>query len=265
MNRILEDMLRHYVKPSQEDWDEHLDMAEFAINNSYQASIKMAPAQLVYGKRLPTPVTLAKVQGSSNPASDKFITDLQALLKEAKQNLNDARSRQQNQADKHRRHVEFAELDKVLLSSKNISLRGVGTPKLMPKWLGPFKVLRKVGPVAYKLELPETARIHDVFHVSLLKPYRSDGSVQPPDPHYIMGGEEYEVEEILTHRMRKFGRAKHETQEFLIKWLGYGPEHNTWEPESNVMNAPEKLAEYWAAVRSRNLPVSTGRRRVSKR
>ena len=228
-----------------------MDMAEFAVNNSYQASLKMAPAQLVFGKRLPTPVTLAKVQGTSTPASDKFILDLQALLTEAKQNLNDARSRMQQQADKHRRHVEFASNDKVLLSSKNIQLKGVGTPKLMPKWLGPFTVLERVGQVAYKLKLPETARIHDVFHVSLLKPYRSDGSVQPPAPHYIMGGEEYEVEEVLAHRMRRVGKTR-ETQEFLIKWLGYGPEHNTWEPEANVEHAQERLASYQEQVRARS-------------
>ena len=143
----------------------------------------------------------------------------------------------------------------VLLSSKNIRLKGVGTPKLMPLWLGPFKIQERVGKVAYRLELPDTALIHDVFHVSLLKPYKSDGTVQPPPPHYIMDGEqEYEVEEILAHRLQR-GKLK---QEFLIKWLGYGPEHNTWEPEGNVVHAPEKLADYWAAVRSRDLPVVKG-------
>ena len=85
-------------------------------------------------------------------------------------------------------------------------------------------------------------RIHPVFHVSLLEPYRSDGRVQPPPPPIEMEGVlEYEVDTILAHRFR--GR-RHPRASYLIAWKGYDQEHNSWEPERNVVNAPEVVADY---------------------
>ena len=69
---------------------------------------------------------------------------------------------------------------KVLLSIKNIAFKNPGTAKLLPKFAGPFRVLEKIGQAAYKLLLPESMKIHDVFHVGLLEPYHEDGRCQPP-------------------------------------------------------------------------------------
>lgn len=90
------------------------------------------------------------------------------------------------------------------------------------------------------------SRLHDVFHVSLLEPYRSDGRVQPPPPPVeLEDALEYEVESILQHRDRKRGQGV--VRQYLVKWLGYGQEHNTWEPERNLTNCDEALHVYWAA------------------
>ena len=103
--------------------------------------------------------------------------------------------------------------------------------------------MQVVGPVAYKLEMYPRWKVHPVFHVSLLEPYRSNGRVQPPQPPIVVEGAlEYEVESILEHRFR--GR-RHPRASYRVAWKGYGPEHNTWEPEENLVNAPEKVAEYW--------------------
>jgi hypothetical protein len=87
--------------------------------------------------------------------------------------------------------------------------------------------------------LPPCLPVHDVFHTSLLAPFYSDGRHQPPPlPVEVDGGLEYEVEEVLAHRGD--GRVRR----YLVKWLGYGPEHNSWEPVGNLENAPQKVADY---------------------
>jgi Chromo (CHRromatin Organisation MOdifier) domain len=87
-------------------------------------------------------------------------------------------------------------------------------------------------------------RIHDVFHVSLLKPYRSDGSVQPPPLPKVINGElDYEVEAVLAHWEKK-GRGRQVKREYLVKWVGDEDINNTWEPEDNLEHAREALQAY---------------------
>lgn len=111
--------------------------------------------------------------------------------------------------------------------------------------------------VAYKLDLPASLKIHPVFHVSLLKPYKPGGCVQPPPvPELIDGEMEYEVEAILAHRdvqvRRKRNRARTPVlqRQFLIKWKGYDESNNTWEPEQNCSNCKDKVDEYYARLQS---------------
>lgn len=98
--------------------------------------------------------------------------------------------------------------------------------------------------MAYELELPESMKIHNVFHSSLLKPYYSDGTYQPPAPTVFDDEHvEYTVERILDHRDRVYKRKLR--KKYLVHWKGFGPEHNTWEPESNLSNCSDLLSEYW--------------------
>jgi hypothetical protein len=90
-----------------------------------------------------------------------------------------------------------------------------------------------------------------VFHVSLLKPYRQDGNKKPPPAQVDIEGElEYEVERILDCRDVRSGKKMQ--REFLVKWLGYGHEHNSWEPEANCLNAPKALNDYWEFIANRS-------------
>jgi hypothetical protein len=182
------------------------------------------------------------------PAIDAFVKNVHEALHQAKVHLMKARDRQKSYADKTRRELEFSVGDKVLLRTLNLKLKTTGSRKLLPKWIGPFEVVKRIGKVAYKLELPSSMKCHDVFHVSNLQAYRSDGRVQPPPfPIEIDGEEEYEVEQILLHRDRRYG--KRARREYLIKWLGYGPEHNSWEPATS-MHCDELIAKYWEATRA---------------
>ena len=258
VNRVMEDMLRHYVRADQTDWDTWLPMVEFAINNSWHSSINNTPFFLNYGRhpRSPTEFVLQAAKRGREPddhvpAVKDMIQNMHDAIAEAKRCLQAAQQRQKAYADMHRRDVEFKVGDQVLLSTKNLTLNMVGSSKMMPKYVGPFNVAKRINQVAYKLDLPPCMKIHNVFHVSLLNEYKTDGSVHPPPPPTLIGDElEYEVESILMHRDKHPVRGYKIKREFLIKWLGYGPEHNTWEPQANVSNCPELLSEYWASVKA---------------
>jgi glycosylphosphatidylinositol phospholipase D len=245
-------------------------MVEFAINNSKHASSGFTPFFLNYGLHPKTPLSIqvpsveeAPVTDLGAPAVTKFVADLQAALGKAKTLLQAAQDRQKAFADKRRSpDPDFAVGQEILLSSKNIPLKHPGSHKLLPRWLGPFRVARRISSVAYKLELPPTmSRLHPVFHVSLLKPYRSDGPYQPPPPVVLQdGSEEFEVETILSHRDRKLPRSRRTVREYLVKWQGYAHEHNTWEPAKNLTNCADLLAEYLARVQT---GAGTRRRRTA--
>jgi hypothetical protein len=159
-----------------------------------------------------------------------------------------AKDRQKAYANAKRSEVpeEIALGRQVLLSTQHLRLNIRGSPKLMPRYIGPFTITEVINPVAYRLELPENMKVHDVFHVSLLEPYSSNGRVLPPPPlEFINGLPEYNIEEILDCE----DKGSQYEKMFLVKWLGYGPEHNTWEPESGLTEDHTKenqyIIEFW--------------------
>jgi hypothetical protein len=94
------------------------------------------------------------------------------------------------------------------------------------------------------VQLPDTFKIHDDFHVSLLRPYVADGRVQPPPPPVFKEDASYEIEQVLSHEDR--GSCSRPKKLYFIKWLGYALEHNSWELECNL--SVEVLKEYWDSV-----------------
>jgi hypothetical protein len=260
-------MLRHYVSPTLTDWDELLTLVEFAINNSYHESIKTTPFLLTKGRQVLTPMddaihkgTGRVVQDQSVPSAVKFTHDMQLRLQSARSCLLAAQQRQKHYADSGRSSTVFSIGDQVLLSTANMNFKGDLTKKLMPRFVGPFTVVDIINQVAVRLELPATMPIHPVFHVSLLKHYHPGGRVQPPPPTVLVEGEEeYVVQSILAHRLVKRGRSV-KTQ-FLVRWQGCAPEHDTWEPESNLTNCPDVIKAYWQSVERNAAPTITGNKR----
>jgi hypothetical protein len=245
-NRTLQDVLRHYVSDMQDDWDRCLPAVEFACNNAWQESIKTTPFRMVYGRdpRLPLSVAKTKVQ-----SAQQFADQMHRGLEQAKQAMAAAQSRQKRLADLKRCEREFGPADQVMLRTKNIKLKNPGSAKLLPKWIGPFPVSERINQVAYRLTLPEHYKIHDVFHVSLLKPFVSagDGRVSPPPPPLELNdGDWFLVERVLDHRVVKRGKKVVRT-EYLVKWQGYGPEYNTWEPEENITSGALEAYERYLA------------------
>ena len=137
--------------------------------------------------------------------------------------------------------------DKVWLDARNLHLKTMC--KLTPRQLGPFEIIEEISPVVYKLKLPKTWHVHDVFHASLLTPqvitpeYRIPA--EPPLPELVDGESEFEVESILQHKF--VGRKKEIC--YLVLWRGYSRAESTWEPEEHLRNATEVLETYKSAHR----------------
>ncbi|GJX82141.1 putative reverse transcriptase domain-containing protein [Tanacetum coccineum] len=162
--QTLEDMLRACAIDFGKGWVNHLPLVEFSYNNSYHASIKAAPFEALYGRKVRSPVCWTEV-GEAQILGPELIQETTEKIIQIKQRMQAARDRQKSYADLKRKPMEFQVGDKVML--KVSPWKGVvrfgKRGKLNPRYVGPFKVLEKVREVAYKLELPEElSRLHFV-------------------------------------------------------------------------------------------------------
>ena len=152
-------------------WDKSLPYAEFSYNNSYQKSLKMAPFEVLYGKKCRTPLFWNQTR-ESQVFKLEVLQQAEKQVQTIRQNLKVAQSRQKSYADTRRRDLVFEIGDFVYL--KVSPMRGVKRfhtkGKLSPRYVEPFKIINRRGEVAYQLELPkQLSGVHDVFHVSQLK------------------------------------------------------------------------------------------------
>ncbi|GJX57982.1 putative reverse transcriptase domain-containing protein [Tanacetum coccineum] len=164
--QTLEDMLRACAIDFGKGWVNHLPLVEFLYNNSYHASIKAAPFEALYGQKCCLPVCWTEV-GEAQILGPELIQETTEKIIQIKQRMQAARDRQKSYADLKRKPMEFQVGDKVML--KVSPWKGVvrfgKRGKLNPRYVGPFKVIERVGEVAYKLELPEElSRVHNTFH-----------------------------------------------------------------------------------------------------
>uniref|UniRef100_A0A8C5Q592 Gypsy retrotransposon integrase-like protein 1 n=2 Tax=Leptobrachium leishanense TaxID=445787 RepID=A0A8C5Q592_9ANUR len=253
-NQILEQFLRCFSTHLQDDWITLLPSAEFAYNSHNHESIKTSPFFANYGYH-PTFIPNLPLF-SSVPDTTAHVANLQQGFRIAKDNLLLAQARYKQKADKRRHPPPYYRVgDYVLLSTTHLKL-SCPSKKLGPRYLGPFQVLSIINPVALKLALPPSLRIHPVFHVSLLKPWTPDPfpgrAPSPPPPVMVDDDLEYEIAEILDSRMHR-GRLQ-----YLVDWKGYGPEERSWEPASQV-HAPDLLRAFHGAHPSRPGPVRARR------
>ncbi|GJZ02396.1 putative reverse transcriptase domain-containing protein [Tanacetum coccineum] len=180
--QMLEDMLRACVIDFGSSWDRHLPLVEFSFNNSYHASIKAAPYEALYGRKCRSPVCWSEVR-DSQLTGPELIRETTKKIVQIKNRLVTAHSRKKSYADRRTKPLEFEVGDMVLL--KVLPWKGVvhfvKRKKLSPRYIGPFKILARVGPVAYTLELPEKLKgIHSTFHVSNLKKCLAEGDIVIP-------------------------------------------------------------------------------------
>jgi hypothetical protein len=168
-NQVLEDMLRACALQHGSSWDKSLPYAKFSYNNSYQASLKMSPFEALYKRKCRTPLYWDQTE-ERQFFGPELIQEAEEQVRIIRENLRVAQTRQKSYAD-NRRPLEFEEGDQVYL--KVSPLRGMRRFKvkveLSPRFIGPFRVFRRVGEMAYQLELPDNlSDVHNVFHVSQL-------------------------------------------------------------------------------------------------
>ncbi|GJU72195.1 putative reverse transcriptase domain-containing protein [Tanacetum coccineum] len=236
--QTLEDMLRACAIDFGKGWVNHLPLVEFSYNNSYHASIKAAPFEALYGRKCRSPVCWAEV-GEVQLTGPEIVQETTEKIIQIKQRMQAARDRQKSYADLKRKPMEFQVGDKVMLKVSpwkgvvHFGKRG----KLNPRYIGPFKVLEKVGEVAYKLELPEElSRVHNTFHVSNMKKCYADEPLAVPLDGLHFDDKLQFVEEPIEITNREVKRLKRSHIPLVkVRWNSRrGPEF-TWEREDQFM------------------------------
>jgi len=237
LNQTLEQYLRCYINYQQDNWVSLLPLAQFAYNSAPTETTKISPFYANYG---------FQPQAYRNPRDGAILAekaqvkvqDLKKLHQHLQQELSFVQARMQHYANRKRmKGPSFKEGDKVYLVRRNIKTKRP-SDKLDYKKLGPFPISQVISKTNYRLSLPETMRIHPVFHISLLEPAHPDAESQDRVEITPDNEEEYEVEQILDTR------EKGKKIEYLIHWKGYGHDEDTWEPIKNLMNCQQLVQQF---------------------
>ena len=235
--QTVEDMLRACSLSWKSQWDKHLPLVEFSYNNSYHASIRMAPFEALYGRPCRSPLHWQEL-GDSKLIESDLIQECTDKIKVIQENMKVAQQRQKQYADKRRKVLEFDDGDHVFLKvspTKGVFRFGK-RGKLKPRYIGPFQINSRVGRAAYQLALPpELAGVHDVFHVSLLRKYVHD-------PSHVIDHHPLKIHQDLSYEEEPIQVVDFKTKQLrnkvipLVKvlWRHGSKEECTWESEQDM-------------------------------
>lgn len=228
-NQTLEQYLRMYCNYEQDNWCDLLPLAEFACNNAPNASTGTSPFFANYGYHPRSDIEID--QNPINEAGASLVERIHATQHFLKEEIQQAQKSYTEQANRHRRPHDLKVGQEVWLNRKHIETTRPSR-KLDHTRFGPFKITEDINGKAYRLRLPPSFKIHDVFHPSLLepcKPKNIPGQPQRnPPPVIVKDHEEYEVQSILDSRTHR-GQSQ-----YKIRWQGYNADHDTWEPAEAI-------------------------------
>jgi hypothetical protein len=237
VNKVLEDLLRACVLTFDRNLESSLPYVEFSYNKSYQASIKMSPFEALYGRKCQTPLMWSNV-GEKTLEGPAFVKEAEEKVALIRKRLLEAQSRQKSYADNRRRELSFKEGDFVYLKVspmhrvKRFQVKG----KLALRFVGPYPIISRIGPAAYRLQLPESmSDIHNLFHVSQLRK-----CLKVPESHIkeetiqIQKDPQYREKpvKILDSAIRKTQNS--EVKLCKVQWSREGEEEATWESEDSL-------------------------------
>jgi hypothetical protein len=230
-------MLRACALQHGGSWDRSQPYAEFSYNNSYQVSLKMSPFEALYGRKCRTPLYWDQT-GERRFFGPELIQEAEEQVRIIRENFRVAQTRQKSYADNRRRPLEFEEGDHVYLKvsplrrMRRFKVKG----KLSPRFIGPFRIFRRVGEMEYQLKLPDNlSDVHNVFHVSQLKM-----CLRVPEEQLPM--EELSVQGDLTYTkypIKILDTLTRVTRNKVIKmckvqWSHHGEDEATWEREEEL-------------------------------
>ncbi|KAL0150331.1 hypothetical protein M9458_054333 [Cirrhinus mrigala] len=236
LNQELTRFLRSYCIDHQADWSRYLFWAEYAQNSLRKPATNLTPFQCILGFQ--PPLFPWSGEPSDLPAVNSWFQHSEEVWDRAHVHLQGAIRRYQEQANRRRRPNPAYEPGQwVWLSTRDLRLR-LPCKKLSPRYVGPFKIIRQITPVSYRLELPAEYRISPTFHVSLFKPADEPSGVenlegtasQGPAPIVVDGEEVYRVNTILDSRRRR-GQLQ-----YLVDWEGFGPEERSWVASGDILD-----------------------------
>ena len=231
-NQRVEQYLHLYTSARQDDWDVWLPIMTFVHNQWPNATTQHSPHKLLLGYHP------SAAEEPTDVTNNKMVEARHQLIKQHREAMLQALNKAAQTTPVSQHNVG----DWVWLEAKHLALP-YASAKLAPKCHGPFQITKEISPVAYQLALPRAWTIHDVFHSSLLTPYKETlehgAQFQHPPPELIGNEEEYEVEQIINHQHH----GKHCQLQYLICWKGYSVADNTWEPADQV-HANELVKSY---------------------
>jgi hypothetical protein len=264
MNQYLEIALRAYIgtEAKKSQWDEHLGGLALSFNSSQHSSTGFAPAYLLRGY---LPMTSSTILGNTDAisqdlskvevADDKALelaAEFEAKRRRTQDSLIRAQLSQEKAYNEGRLTYEFEVGDLVVLNRDSLKLRrddeGRGR-KLMPKYKGPFEISEKISAVTYRLRMPASYGLHPVISIAHLERYESSPPEWKDRPSIQSKREgfdtlmEFEVEDVIGEKWRKLRNGRRE-RIYKVRYKGYGPEHDTWEPRRNLKNTPEVLKKW---------------------
>lgn len=244
VNHSVECYLRCFISAHPQHWAKWISLCEFWYNTNWHSSLGQTPFELLYGRQ-PRYFGITASHSIASADTQAWLDERTLILDSIRQHLLRMQQRMEHQADKHRIEREFAVGDEVFLHLQpyiQSSIVRRANHKLSFNFFGPYKIIERVGQVAYRLALPESGRVHPVFHVSQLKPcIGSPRQVlsQLPSPDDV-----FQVPvRILQRRARQVGHRT--VVQALIHWSGSSPglplklPGKTWTPFGNSF--PEHL------------------------